>query len=90
MLVGSGAACHVCLPAWAQRLSPENKHFQSLSKMSELGELAPIAEDVRDPAPYKVRQDAPLVEAVRQPKCPTPEEVARHELTNLPAAARRA
>ena len=67
LLVDSGAACHVCPPAWAQRLSPESKQFQSLTKTTEPGELAPIAEDVRDPGSHPVRQDAPLVEAVRQP-----------------------
>ena len=34
-----------------------------------------------------VRQDAPLVEQMRKPNCPTPEEVACHELTRLPATA---
>ena len=36
--------------------------------------------------PQPVRQDAPLAEPVQQPKCPTPEEIARHELTHIPAA----
>ena len=54
LLVDSGAACHVCPPAWAQRLSPESKQFQSLTKTTEPGELAPIAEDVRDPGSHPV------------------------------------
>ena len=84
MLVDSGVACHVCPPSWAQRRSPENKQFQSLVKMTESGVLAPIAEDVRGLGPQPVR---PLVRAVRQPNCPTPEDIARHALTHLPAAA---
>ena len=48
--------------------------------------LAPVAEDVRDVGPQPVRQDAPLAEPMQQPICPTPEEIARHELTHLPAA----
>ena len=83
MLV-SGVACHVCPTSWAQRRSPENKQFQPLVKMTESGVLAPIAEDVRGLGPQPVR---PLVKAVRQPNCPTPEDIARHALTHLPAAA---
>ena len=77
----------VCPPGWAHRMSPKNNQFQALTQTTELGELAPIAEDARDPGPHPVRHDAPLVEAARQPNCPTPEEVARHELTHLFAAS---
>ena len=65
MLVDSGAACHVC-PPWAHRMSPEYKQAQRWVKTTESGEVAPIAEDVRDPGPQPVRQDAPLVERDRQ------------------------
>ena len=72
-------------------MGPESKQFQSLAKMTESGALALIVEDVRDQGPHPVRQDAPLVEAVRQPNCPTPEEVARHEYTSpLQHGVRRA
>ena len=66
MLVDSGAACHVCPPAWAHRMSPENKQAQRWVKTTESGEVAPIRKDVRDPGPQPVRQDAPLVERDRQ------------------------
>ena len=57
VLVDSGSACHVCQAAWVQRLSAGNKQFQSLTITTEPGELAPIAEDVRDPGPHPVRQN---------------------------------
>ena len=60
LLVDSGAACHVCPPAWVQRVSQENKHLQSLTRTTDPGELAPIAEDVRAPGPHPVKQDASL------------------------------
>ena len=44
LLVESGAASHVCPPAWAHRTSPENVQFQSLTKMTELGD-APLVEE---------------------------------------------
>ena len=87
VLVDSGAACHVCPPDWAARMSSWNKLSTStVEKGSEA--LAPIAEDARDLGPQPVRQDAPLAEPMRKPNCPTPEEIARHELTHLPAARR--
>ena len=47
VLVDSGAACHVCPPDWATRMSSWNKQSTStVEKGSET--LAPIAEDVRD------------------------------------------
>ena len=70
MLVDSSAVCYVGSLAWVRRISPENKQLTSLTSTTGLGELAPIAEDVRDPGPHPARQDAPLVEAVRQPQCP--------------------
>ena len=42
-------------------------------------------EEVQDIGPQAVRQDAPLAVSPPQPGVPTPEEVARHELTHLPA-----
>ena len=85
VLVDSGAACHVCPPDWATRMSSWNKQSTStVEKGSET--LAPIAEDVGDLGPQPVRQDAPLAEPMRKPNCPTPEEIARRELTHLPAA----
>ena len=56
----------------------------SLHRQSR-NDLAPIAEDVRDVGPQPVGQDAPLVEPMRKPNGPRPQEVARHELTHLPA-----
>ena len=44
LLVDSGAASRVCPPAWAHRTSPENVQFQSLTKMTELGD-APLVEE---------------------------------------------
>ena len=57
-----------------------------LNLESHSEKLAPVAEDVRDVGPQPVRQDAPLAEPMQQPKCQTSEEIARHELTHLPAA----
>ena len=85
VLVDSGAACHVCQPDRAARVSSWTK--QSTSNFESRSEkLAPIAEDVRDVGPQPVRQDAPLAEPMTRPNCTTPEEIARHELTHLPAA----
>ena len=70
VLVDSSAACRVCT--------------STIEKGTET--LAPVAVDVRDLEPQPVRQDAPLAEPMRKPNCPTPEEIARHELTHLPAA----
>ena len=85
VLVDSGAACHVCPPDWAARVSSWTKPSVSNDEIHS-DKLAPVAEDVRDEGPQPVRQDAPLAEPMQQPKCPTPEEIARHELTHLPAA----
>ena len=57
MLVDRGAACHVCPPAWAHRMSPENKQPQPMVKTTEAGQLH-AACVIRGPQP--VRQDASL------------------------------
>ena len=85
VLVDSGAACHVCPLGWAHRRRCGNKQLTpTIERRSE--KLAPIAEEVCDLAPQPERH-APLVEPMREPSCPTPGEVARHELTHLPVAA---
>ena len=74
VLVDSGAACHVCPPDWAARVSSWTK--PSVSNVeSHSDKLAPVAEDVRHVGPQPVRQDAPLAEPMQQPKCPTPEKI---------------
>ena len=48
--------------------------------------VAPVAsQDVQQPGPAPISQEAPLAEAAKQPAGPTPEEIAQHELTHLPA-----
>ena len=70
---------------WATRMSSWNKLSTStVEKGPET--LALIAEDVRNLGPQPVRQDAPVAKPMRQTNCPTPEEIALHELLHLPAA----
>ena len=85
LMVDTGAACHVCPPQWAESFAPE-----AAARRPQAGDryqLCPLpAADLRDDGPIPVLQDAPLPVVLKQPKEPTPEEVARHELTHLPAA----
>ena len=76
VLVDSGAAC--------QRVMGHPLEFLEQAVCLDRREtLAPIAEDVRDLGPQPLRQHAPLAKPMRKPNCPTPEEIARHELIHL-------
>ena len=79
ILVDSGASCHVCPPSFARP--------QDMTVAPVEVEAPPPGEDVAQPGPEAVRQDESLAEAAKQPNQPTAEEVARHELTHLPAKA---
>ena len=62
LLVDSGAACHVCAPAWVQRMSPREQAASVVDQDNRPWRACAIAEDVRasPPLPSPVKQDASL------------------------------